>query len=125
MKIKKKILKNFIIQNVLALFAVAYIFIVRITSSIKIENHNIPNKYWNSNKPFILAFWHNQLMMISFSWPIKKKINILASGHSDGRFGAIIGNYLGLKNIKTSDFEKKISLRTIFMLIYLELEMLN
>ena len=24
----------------------------------------------------------------------EKKINILASGHSDGRFGAIVGNYL-------------------------------
>lgn len=117
MKIKKKLLKNFIVQNFLAIFAVLYILVVRITSNIKVDNMNIPNKFWNSNKPFILAFWHNQLMMISFSWVIKKKINILASSHSDGRFGAIIGRYFGLKNIKASGIQKNISLRTIFKIL--------
>ena len=108
MKIKKKILKNFLIQNLLALIAVLYIFIVRITSNIKIDNVQIPQEYWNTNKPFILAFWHSQLMMISFSWHIKKKINILASGHSDGRFGAMVGSYFKLNNLPTSSNIKSI-----------------
>ena len=29
-------------------------------------------KYWNDGKPFILAFWHNQLMTVSFAWKINK-----------------------------------------------------
>ena len=73
MKIKKKILKNIFIQNILGLIVAIYIFIVRITSSIHFENKSAPDKFWMNNKPFILAFWHNQLMMISFCWKSKKK----------------------------------------------------
>ena len=117
MKIKKRIIKNFFIQFLLALISTLYILIVRLTSKISIENANNVIHYWNTKQPFILAFWHNQLMMISFSWKIKKKINVLASGHSDGRFGAIVGKYFNLNNIPTSIHNNKISLRKIFKLI--------
>jgi lysophospholipid acyltransferase (LPLAT)-like uncharacterized protein len=117
MQIKKKLLKNFIIQNILAFFVSIYIYIVKLTSSIQYENQSIPEKYWNNNKSFILAFWHSQLMMVKFSWKINKKINILASGHSDGRFGAIVGKYFNLNNIATSDKNKSISLKLIFKLL--------
>ena len=56
-------------------------------------------------------------MMVKFSWKINKKINILASGHSDGRFGAIVGKYFNLRNIATSDKNKSISLKPIFKLL--------
>jgi len=117
MKIKKKIFKNFFVQNILALFTVFYILIVKLTSKIKIENNYYPNEYWINDKPFILAFWHSQLMMISFSWSYKKKINILASGHSDGKFGAIVGKFFKLNNIQTSNGNKNLSLRPIFKLL--------
>ena len=117
MKIKKKILKNIIIQNFLAFIASIYIYLVKFTSKFQYENENIPKKYWDNKKPFILAFWHNQLMTISFGWQTKKQINILASGHSDGRFGAIVGKYFNLNNIPTYDENKNISLRLIFKLL--------
>tara|TARA_Y100001970_G_scaffold294229_1_gene448839 strand:+ start:1702 stop:2370 length:669 start_codon:yes stop_codon:yes gene_type:complete len=117
MNIKKKILKNIFIQNILAFIAASYIFFVKITSQCKFENFSIPSKYWKNQQPFILAFWHGQLMTISFAWKIKKRINILASGHSDGRFGAIVGNYFNLKNIPTSNINKKVSLIPIFKIL--------
>ena len=117
MKINKKLMKNFLVQNLLAFFAIIYIIIVKQTSKIKIENNTYPNEYWNKNEPFILAFWHSQLMMISFSWSYKKKINILASGHSDGRLGALIGNFFKLNNIQTSKKNKKSSMRPVFKLL--------
>ena len=117
MKIRKKIIKNFLIQNLLAFIVVLYIFIVRLTSKINIENDSSPTEYWTKNKPFILAFWHSQLMMISFTWSYKKKLNILASGHSDGRFGAIVGKFFKLNNIQTSKNNKNISLRPVFKLL--------
>ena len=117
MKIKKILLKNFIIQNFLGFLVSIYIYFVKITSSIKYENEKIPEEYWKKNKPFILAFWHSQLMMIGFAWKNNKKINIIASGHSDGRFGAIVGKYFNLNNIPTYDKNKKISLKNIFKLI--------
>tara|TARA_Y100001970_G_scaffold288512_2_gene416022 strand:- start:583 stop:1251 length:669 start_codon:yes stop_codon:yes gene_type:complete len=117
MKIKKKILKNIIIQNFLGFLVSIYIYIVKITSNFRYENQNIPEKYWNDGKPFILAFWHNQLMTVSFAWKINKKLNILASGHSDGRFGAIVGKYFSLNNIPIQKRNKNYSLRSLFKLI--------
>ena len=117
MKIKKIILKNIFVQHLLAFITSIYIYFVRFTSKIIIENSSSPNYFWKNNKPFILAFWHSQLMMISFSWKISHKINILASGHSDGRFGSIVGKYFNLKNIQTSNKNKDISLRPIFKLL--------
>ena len=117
MKIKKILFKNSIIQYFLSLVAALYIYFVSFSSSIKISNKHIPNYFWENKKPFILVFWHSQLMMISFSWKFKKKINILASGHSDGRFGALIGNYFNLRNIKTSDNKKNLSLRPVFKIL--------
>ena len=117
MKIKKKLLKNFFIQNILALIASAYIYLVRYTSIIQIKNSKEILKLWENGQPFILAFWHSQLMMVNFSWKSEKKLNILASGHSDGRFGALIAKYLNANNIPTSNSQKKISLRPIFELL--------
>ena len=117
MKIKKKIIKNYFIQQLLALVSVIYIKLVAVTSSIIIKNIETPQFFWKNNKPFILAFWHSQLMMISYCWNSETKINILASGHSDGRFGAIVGKYFKLKNIPTSSNEKSISLKPVFTLL--------
>ena len=114
MKLKKKFLKNILIQNLLGFLVAVYIFLVKITSTIKYENQDIPKKYWKNNKSFILAFWHSQLMMVAFSWKSKKKINILASRHSDGRFGAIVGKYFNLNNISASNKGNDFSLRPIF-----------
>ena len=118
MNIKKKLIKNFVVQNILGFITSIYIYIVSITSTIKYKNNSIPENYWKNNQPFILAFWHNQLMTIGFAWKTQKKINILASGHSDGRFGAIVGKYFNLNNIPTHNKNKKFSLRNIFKLLH-------
>ena len=117
MRIKKKLLRNFFVQNILGFFTFLYIRTVNLTSSIQFENETIPKQFWNNDKPFILAFWHSQLMMIGFSWKKNKNVNILASGHSDGRFGAIVGKYFNLNNIQTSKKNKSISMRFIFKLL--------
>ena len=117
MKIKKKIVKNFFVQHFLAFISFIYIKLVGFTSIIIEKNIETPELYWKNNKPFILAFWHSQLMMISYCWKSNKKINILASGHSDGRFGAIVGKYFRLNNIPTSSQEISISIKTIFKIL--------
>ena len=117
MKIKKKILKNIFIQNILGLIVAIYILIVKITSSIYFENKSVPNKFWRHNKPFILAFWHSQLLTIPYCWKSKKKLHILASAHSDGRFGSIIGKYFKLNNLPTSSKNNIFALRSIFNIL--------
>lgn len=117
MQIKKKIIKNFVVQHFLAFIIFVYIKLVGSTSVIIQKNIETPELYWKNNKPFILAFWHSQLMMISYCWQSNEKINILASGHSDGRFGAIVGKYFKLNNIPTSSAKKPISLKSVFQML--------
>ncbi len=117
MSIRKKLLKHFIVQQLLAFIAFIYIVFVKITSNIKYENIDSPTKYWKNKKPFILAFWHGQLMTFSYTWKINKKLNILASSHSDGRFGASIARYFKLNNIPISSDGNNLSLRPIFKIL--------
>ncbi len=117
MIIKKKIIKNLYVQHFLAFISAIYIKLVRTTSVVLEKNIESPEFYWKNNKPFILAFWHNQLMMISYCWRSDSKINILASGHSDGRFGALVGRYFNLNNIPVSSNDQKMSLKPIFKLL--------
>ena len=117
MRIKKKLLKNSSIQNILGFLTFLYISTVKFTSSFNYVNQSIPEEYWKKQKPFIMAFWHGQLLMIGHSWKADKRINILASSHSDGRFGAIVGRYFNLNNIPTRTNNKKTSLRPIYELV--------
>ena len=117
MSIRKKLLKHFIFQQLLAFIAFIYIVFVKITSNIKYENIDSPKKYWQNKKPFILAFWHGQLMTFSYTWKINKKLNILASSHSDGRFGASIARYFKVNNIPISSDSNNLSLRPIFKIL--------
>ena len=116
-KIIKKLKKNIFIQFLLAIISCAYILFVRISSRINITNFDIPKKFWKDNNSFILVFWHSQLMMISFTWSSEKKINILASKHSDGRFGSIVGSFFKLRNIPHSSKNFNSSIKNIFKLI--------
>ena len=117
MSIRKKLLKHFIVQQLLAFIAFIYIVFVKITSNIKYENIDSPKKYWQNKKPFILAFWHGQLMTFSYTWKINKKLNILASSHSDGRFRASIARYFKVNNIPISSDSNNLSLRPIFKIL--------
>ncbi len=117
MSIRKKLLKHFIVQQLFAFIAFIYIVFVKITSNIKYENIDSPKKYWQNKKPFILAFWHGQLMTFSYTWKINKKLNILASSHSDGRFGASIARYFKVNNIPISSDSNNLSLRPIFKIL--------
>ena len=113
----KKILKHKLTQHILGFIAALYIFFVKITSKVNITDLQIPQKFWNNNEPFILAFWHSQLMTISFAWSKKTKINIIASEHSDGRFGSIVGSYFNLNNIPRSSKNSNSLLRIILKLV--------
>ena len=117
MSFKKKIFKFSFSQKILAFIGYLYILFVGYTSKIQIKNSYLPEKLWREEKPFILAFWHGQLMMIGHVWKSKAVLNMLASSHSDGRFGAYIGNYFNLKNIEVKSKNKSPSLRKVFKIL--------
>ncbi|AIL13540.1 hypothetical protein IM40_08680 [Candidatus Paracaedimonas acanthamoebae] len=85
MRFFKKLLKNpFIIRGFSHLIAY-YIKFVFITSKQQWINREAMDKLLESNTPFILCFWHNRLLMMSFSWAGQKnKMHMLISAHRDG-----------------------------------------
>ena len=95
----KKIFKYSLFQKFLAYIGYIYILFVCITSKIKIKNDQLSKKMLLNKEPFILAFWHSQLMMVGYVWNSKNTLNMLASSHSDGRFGSYIAGHFKLKNI--------------------------
>ena len=117
MSFKKKLFKFSFIQKFLAYVGYLYILFVGLTSKIEIINEEFSNKMWKEKKPFILAFWHGQLMMIGYVWKSKTVLNMLASSHSDGRFGAYIAGHFNLKNISIKAKNKSPSLRQIFKIL--------
>ncbi len=117
MSFKKKFFKFSISQKILAFIGYLYILFVCYTSKIQIINSELPEKLWRENKPFILAFWHGQLMMIGHVWKSKAVLNMLASSHSDGRFGAYIAGHFNLKNVSIMSKNKSPSLRKVFKIL--------
>ena len=117
MSFKKKLFKFSFTQKFLAYLGYLYILFVGITSKIEIINEEFSNKKLKEKKPFILAFWHGQLMMIGYVWKSKAILNMLASSHSDGRFGAYIAGHFNLKNIAIEAKNKSPSLRKIFKIL--------
>ena len=117
MSFKKKIIKYSFTQKFLAYLGYFYILFVGVTSKIQFKNQDFSKKMWLDKKPFILAFWHSQLMMIGYAWKSKSVLNMLASSHSDGRFGAYIAGHFNLKNIAIVSKNKSPSLRQIFKVL--------
>ena len=117
MSFKKKIFKFSFSQKILAFIGYLYILFVGYTSKIQIKNSYLPEKLWREEKPFILAFWHGQLMMIGHVWKSKAVLNMLASSHSDGRFGAYIAGHFNLKNVSIMSKNKSPSLRKVFKIL--------
>ena len=113
----KKIFKYSLLQKFLAYVGYIYILFVCITSKIKIKNDQLSKKMLLDKKPFILAFWHSQLMMVGYVWKSKNTLNMLASSHSDGRFGSYIAGHFNLKNISIMAKNKSPSLRKVFKIL--------
>lgn len=54
------------------------------TSRIEVENGHIPEQFWAKDTPFIVAFWHGQMLIIIDCWRCEKPISMLISQNVDG-----------------------------------------
>ena len=102
MSLAKRILDSAFIRQLLFLVAAAYIRFVHLTSRWTVHGGDIPEKYWNQDRPFILCFWHGRLMMMPYCWNHKKPIHTVVSMHRDGRMVSGIFAHFGIKTIAGS-----------------------
>ena len=79
-----------------------YIHFVYLTSKWRVINAHIPQHYWDQNKPFILAFWHNRLLLEVLGWAKNQPIQMLISKHSDGKLIAKVMENFSIQTIEGS-----------------------
>lgn len=81
----KKILQSDAAMTIACFVGALYIRLVRYTGRWRIEGEHIPETFRSAGKPFILTFWHGRLLMMPYCWRRTDLVNMLISGHRDGR----------------------------------------
>jgi lysophospholipid acyltransferase (LPLAT)-like uncharacterized protein len=76
-----------------------YIRLVKILGRWSVEGTEIPDKLFAANQPFLVAFWHGRLLMMSEAWPYKNSFNMVVSQHRDGQLIARTIGHLGFGSI--------------------------
>src|SRR5262249_39696466 len=79
-----------------------YIRFVYATSRWTIEGAEIPGRFHDARRPFILAFWHGRLLMMPMAGRRDVPIHMLISGHRDGRIIADAVRHFGIASIAGS-----------------------
>lgn len=97
-KILKSLLKKPGVIKAGAWLIAKYITFVFKTSSWKRVRADLPQRYWEAGRPFIVCFWHNRLLMTCFAWQSQSPFYMLISSHPDGK---IIAETVGFHGIQT------------------------
>ena len=85
---------------------------VHITNKWKHLNQNIPEEFWDKEKPFIWVHWHGQSLMLPKSWNYKRQdLFALVSRHGDGNFIASVLSNFGIKLIRGAGNPKKLGVK--------------
>lgn len=102
MGLAKRIGKSESLRGALCWLTSQYIRLAHATGRFQVEGGEIPARYWDEGKPFILAFWHGRLMMMPKSWRADRPIHMLISQHRDGQLIARTVGHFGIKTIAGS-----------------------
>ena len=84
------------------LLAAGYIRLVKLTGYWNVIGTEIPLALLNQGKPFLVAFWHGRLLMMSLAWPYSQTFKMVISQHPDGELIARTIKFLGFESIAGS-----------------------
>ena len=102
MSVARRAIRSDFGRRILCWLVACYIRFVWWTSRWQTENGDHPETFWRAHRPFILAFWHGRLLMAPKAWPRNASMNMLISGHADGRIIADAIAHFGLGTITGS-----------------------
>lgn len=95
----KAILRRDWVKAALCAVLASYVRLVHATSRWQIQGGEDAARLWDSNQPFILAFWHGRLLMMPYCWRRGMRIGMLISQHPDGQFISHTIRHFGLDTI--------------------------
>ncbi len=79
-----------------------YIRLVRVTGRWTVEGAEIPEGLIARGQPFLAAFWHGRLLMMSEAWPYDAPFTMVISQHPDGQLIARTIAHMGFHSIAGS-----------------------
>lgn len=113
----KNLLKN---DRFESLFSVVLSFLMRFsykTTRWTVIGDEIPSKYHQTNKPFLVSLWHDRLMLAPCVWHWKNPLHVLASNHRDGRLIARIVKHFNMPAIYGSTGKGVAAARDLIRLV--------
>ncbi|SCA55857.1 conserved hypothetical protein [Candidatus Terasakiella magnetica] len=102
MSLIKSITKSDGFRKFLCWVGAQYIRFVYLTGRWDVINGEVPKRFWDEGKPFILAFWHGRILLMPYCWDRKKDIHMLISAHRDGQLIAQTVGHFGIHTIEGS-----------------------
>ena len=98
----KRVLRNETIRRLICWLGAQYIRFVHATGTWTVVGAEIPRRFWDADRPFILCFWHGRLMMMHACWQTERVIHTLTSQHPDGQLIARTTAHLGIRTVPGS-----------------------
>ncbi len=89
-------------RNALCRLGAAYIRLVQWSGRWTTVRGEIPRRFWDQGKPFILCFWHGRLLMMAHCWDHQHPIHMLISQHRDGQIIARTIGHFGVRTVAGS-----------------------
>lgn len=103
MGLLKNIGRSSAVQATAAFAIQSWIRFVHVTSRWSIVGDDIPQRFWNERKPFIIAGWHGRILMLAYAWPRgRQPLAVLISRHRDGEILARTMRWFGVEAVRGS-----------------------
>ena len=90
--------------------AAGYVRLVRLTGRWRTDGGDLPAQYLAEGKPFIVAFWHQRLLMMPYTWRSvggDHPFRMLISSHRDGEIISRTIGHFGIATIAGSTGQGK------------------
>ena len=101
--IVRSLTRNSLARNVVAALAAQYIRLIHLTGRWQVIGEEIPRRFWDTHRPFLVCFWHGRLLMMPYCRnPDAPPVYIVVSRHPDGRFIADTIKHFGVGAITGS-----------------------
>ncbi len=102
MKLRKRILHSEFLRNLFCSLLSYYLRFVFLTTRWQHNNAEHLAPLYETGKPFIIALWHNRIMMMPLVWPYDTPVTILTSAHRDGQLVSRTMGKFGFKAVHGS-----------------------
>lgn len=85
MSLIKSITRSSAVQGLVCWVMFLYMRLLGWTGRWRVIGRELPERWLEEGKPFIVAFWHGRLLMMFLAWRYPDRIHVLISGHRDGQ----------------------------------------